>query len=92
MVESGLLERLLHETVVLDLTSPYVVVGQLEAWDHRYLMLVEADVHDLRDTKTTRERYVCDARRHGITANRARVYIRESEVVAVARLADVLIE
>lgn len=78
------------QLVVLDLASPYVVIGTLEDEDHRYLVLDEADVHDLRDSNTTRELYVLDAHRHGHGQNRRRVLVRRSDVVSVSRLEDVV--
>ena len=80
---------LLENNVVLDLTSPFVVIGKLIGRDHRYLILEEADVHDLRDTSTTREEYVLNAHRHGLNANRRRVLISHEQVVAIAALTDV---
>ena len=78
-----------HE-VVVDVRSPYVMLGTLRAADERYVILEEADVHDLRDTQTSRELYVLESRRHGIRANRRRVLVNRDEVVCISRLADVV--
>jgi hypothetical protein len=75
--------------VVLDLKSQYVCVGTLIGEDHRYFILKNADVHDLRDSSTTREVYVLDCRRHGLNWNRKRVLVRRDEVVSLSLLADV---
>lgn len=83
---------LLGQEVVLDLASRFVCVGRLEAAEGDYLLLVAADVHDLRDTSTTRERYVRDCVQHGVNPNRQRTWIRLAEVVAISRLADVVVE
>ena len=77
--------------VVLDLASPYVVVGTLVSEDHRYLVLDEADMHDLRDSSTTRELYVLDTRRHGVGANRRRVLVSRTDIVGISLLDDVVI-
>ena len=84
------LEQLLGREIVLDLASPYVVLGTLAGWDVHYLMLENADIHDLRDTTTTREMYVVKARRHGINANRQRMLVRRGDVIGVAALDDVV--
>lgn len=84
------LDDLLGEPVVLDLTSPYVCIGLLAGLDAAYFDLRDADLHDFRDGRTTREIYVYDSARLGIRRNRARVLVRRDEVVAVTRLADVL--
>ena len=49
------ISRLMQREVVIDVTSHYVYAGILVEEDHRYLVLESADVHDLRDTNTTRE-------------------------------------
>jgi hypothetical protein len=77
------------EIVVVDLTSPFVGIGRLERVAGPFLVLREADLHDLRDTQSSREHYVLDARRLGPSVNRVEVWIRLAEVAAVARLRDV---
>lgn len=84
------LQPLLGRQVVLDVSSLYIFIGTLAGADHRYLILDEADVHDLRDSKTTRELYVLDCKRHGIGANRRRVLVRRDEVVSLSALEDVV--
>ena len=49
------LQQLIGQVVVLDVQAPFVYVGTLREFDHRYLVLTDADVHDLRDTTTTRD-------------------------------------
>lgn len=78
--------ELIGRNVVLDLASPYVCVGVLEGADHRYLILADADLHDLRDSKTTREHYLVECRRVGVRVNRQRVYVRHEEVVSLSAL------
>ncbi|MBL8850338.1 MAG: hypothetical protein JNG89_11725 [Planctomycetaceae bacterium] len=84
------LKTLHGQVVVLDLASPFVVVGTLSGEDHRYLVLDDADMHDLRDSSTTRELYVLDTRRHGVGANRRRVLVNRSDIVGVSLLDDVV--
>jgi hypothetical protein len=85
-----MLARLVGREVVLDVSSAYVYLGRLAGGDEKFLALEDADVHDLRDTATTREEYVLAARRHGLAPNRARVYVRTAEVVSVSALGDVI--
>lgn len=87
---SRLIEALMGETVVLDLSSRYVCLGRLVGNDETYLELRDADLHDLRDSTVTREVYVYDSRRLGIRRNRDRVLVRRDEVIAVARFEDVV--
>lgn len=76
--------------VVLDPNGPFVYLGTLIGWDVLYLHLQDADVHDLRDTKTTREIYLVEARRLGVSSNRKRVMVRIADVVSISALDDVI--
>lgn len=84
-----MIEEFLNEKVVIDLRSEFVCLGTLVRIDEHFLELKNADVHDLRDTQTSRENYVAASVATGIKRNRKRVMIFRSDVVAVAKLADV---
>jgi small nuclear ribonucleoprotein (snRNP)-like protein len=84
------LETLIGREVVIDVAPPYVYLGKLTGYDHKYVILEKADVHDLRDTMTTRENYVVDSRRYGVRANREKVYVRIGEIVSASALDDVI--
>ncbi len=86
----SVLTSLVGQEVVLDLASPYVIVGTFRGRDAEHYVIENADVHDLRDTTTTRELYVLDAKRHGINSNRRRIFVRRENVVGIALLADVI--
>lgn len=85
-------QDLFGELVVLDLASPYVYLGRLIQRQGDFLVLQDADAHDLRDTETTREKYVLACRGHGISANRRWVWVSLREVVGVSRLDDVMVD
>ena len=87
-----MIDDLIGEKVVIDLRSRYVALGTLQRADELYLELKNADMHDLRDTDTTRELYVVDSKSTGIKRNRKRVFVVRAEVVAIARLDDVVAE
>ena len=53
---------LINKRVVLDLRSPYVCMGKLVHVDKDFLTLENADLHDFRDSPTTRENYIAAAR------------------------------
>ncbi|WP_437205901.1 hypothetical protein [Planctomicrobium sp. SH664] len=80
----------IDQPVVLDVAAPYVYIGTLLGEDHHYLILRDADVHDLRDSSTTRELYILDSRRHGVGVNRKRVLVQKSQVVSLSLLTDVV--
>jgi hypothetical protein len=83
---------LIGETIVIDLRSRYVALGTLQRADELYLELKNADMHDLRDTDTTRELYVAESLATGIKRNRKRVFVVREEIVAIARLDEVVDE
>ena len=86
---SPLLESMLGKTVVIDLISSYVCLGDFVGCDAQFLELRDADLHDLRDSSATREIYVHDSVRLGIRRNRARVLVRRDDIVAIARFDDI---
>jgi hypothetical protein len=84
-----MLDEYLNEKVVVDFSSAYVCIGTLKGYTEHFLELRNADLHDLRDTDTSRENYVAASKATGVKRNRKRVLVNRSEVVAVARLDDV---
>jgi small nuclear ribonucleoprotein (snRNP)-like protein len=90
--ERFVLETLIGEQVVIDMSSAYVCLGTLRAVDEAFLELRNADLHDLRDTDTSRENYVAASRATGIKRNRKSVLVARREVIAIGRLDDVVDE
>jgi hypothetical protein len=86
------LEELLNQKVVVDLRSEYVCLGTLVRIDERLLELKNADLHDLRDTDTTRENYVAESKVTGIKRNRKRLMLMRGEIVGISLLEDVVDE
>jgi small nuclear ribonucleoprotein (snRNP)-like protein len=84
----SLLVDLIGQRVVIDLRSTYVALGTLIGADELFVALKNADLHDLRDTDTTRENYIAESKATGIKRNRKRVLVLRSDMVAVARLED----
>jgi hypothetical protein len=87
-----MLDEFLNEKIVVDLKSPFVCLGTLVRFDEQFLELKGADLHDLRDTDTSRENYVAASVATGIKRNRKRVLLVRADVVAVSRLVDVSFE
>jgi hypothetical protein len=84
-----MLEEFIGQRIVVDLRSQYVCLGTLLRLDEHFLEMKNADLHDLRDTDTTRDRYVLESRDTGIKRNRKRLLLVRNEMVAIARLEDV---
>ncbi len=87
-----MLDELKGQAIVVDLRSQFVCLGVLAEFDEHFLDLRKADLHDLRDTQTSRENYVADAVSTGIKKNRRRVLLVRTDVVAVSRLEDVVFD
>jgi small nuclear ribonucleoprotein (snRNP)-like protein len=87
-----MLEEMIGQKVVVDLRDRFVCLGKLKRIDAHYLELRNADLHDLRDTDSTRENYIADACATGVKRNRKRVLVVRADVVAVSRLEDVAAE
>jgi len=83
------LAELVDQVVVVDFRSSYVCIGTLVGWDHTFVELVDADLHDFRDSSATREIYVYDSARIGVRRNRARVLVCFRDILAITRLADI---
>lgn len=84
-----MLDELVNEKVVIDFRGEYVCIGTLRKVDEFFLELRNADLHDLRDTDTSRENYVAATVATGVKRNRKRVFVARGEIVAIARLDDV---
>ena len=85
-----MLETLLDQKVVIDFRSEYVCLGTLHSITDDFLELKNADLHDLRDTDTTRENYIVASVRTGIKRNRKRVILSRTEIVAISALSEVV--
>jgi len=87
-----MLQEFVDQKVVVDLRSHYVCLGTLVSFDDQWLELRNADLHDFRDTETSRENYVAASRATGIKRNRKRLLLVRAEIVAVTRFEDVVFE
>ena len=87
-----MLDEFVNQKVVIDLRSHYVCLGTLVRFDEHWLEMRNADLHDFRDTDTSRENYIAASCTTGIKRNRKRVLLVRAEVVAVGRLEDVVDE
>lgn len=83
-------EEMIGEVVVLDMHSPFVFIGMLTAINTHDVVLSQVDVHDLRDSSTSREVYVHEVRLHGLAPNRKKVFVRSDQIVSVSRLDEVI--
>ncbi len=75
-------------TVVVDTDSQYVYLGKLTAADEDWVVLENAEVHDIGESRTTREQYLCECLEFGIRPNRGCVWVLRERVVSISRLED----
>jgi hypothetical protein len=90
VIHEDLIAELIGQNVVLDMIPPYLYLGILSGESQHYLILEEADAHDLRDSSTTRDQYLIESVRHGINVNRSRVLVLKNQVVGISLLDDVI--
>ena len=86
-----MLQNLVGQTVIVDMRSQFVCLGTLKGFDETWLALRNADLHDLRDTQTSRENYVAEARLTGVKRNRKHVLLARADAVAIGLLEDVVL-
>jgi len=83
------LKKFLKQKLVVDTRSSWVFIGVLENVFEDAIELSDVDVHDNRDTHTSKEVYVLDSRRSGIKSHRERVFINLDYLVSFSPLDDV---
>jgi hypothetical protein len=83
-----MIETLIGQKVVIDLRSTFVCLGTLQAVGDHFLELKNADLHDLRDTQTSRENYIHASVETGIKRNRKRLLVNRDDMVAISLLTD----
>ena len=75
--------------VILDTPGPLIYIGTLGDLHADVLFLHEADVHDTRDSGSTKEYYIAQARELGVRPNRATVIVRRDIIASISLLEDV---
>ena len=83
-------QPLIGQTVVVDVSAPYIYLGTLQSTNAAFLVLADADVHDLRDSETTRELYLLSTVRDGVRRNRKEVSLRWEAVLSISKLDDIV--
>jgi hypothetical protein len=86
--EAIVLQELIGQKVVIDMKSTYVCLGTLLSFDDLHVELKNADIHDLRDTHTSRENYIAESVASGIKRNRKRAWVVRADMAAFSRLDD----
>jgi hypothetical protein len=83
-------ELLVGKTVVVDTDSRFVYLGRLERVELEFVVMKDVDVHDRRESPSTKEQYIMDTKRFGVKPNRKEVSVRKTMVISVSTLDDIL--
>lgn len=81
---------LIGAKVVVDTDSSFIYIGTLESADEHFLVLTDVDVHDMHDSRGTKEVYALESLKLGIRANRKKVHLMARRVVSISLLEDVI--
>lgn len=84
------MQSFVGRAVVFDTAGPITYLGELVAIEAEGFILHDADIRDRHEGHVSKEKYVCDAKTHGIQANRARIFVFRDAVISVSALDDVI--
>ena len=88
--DSNAIPRYQNQYIVVDTSSDFIFIGKLMDIDEYFVTLVEADVHDRRESPSMNEKYIMDSKMYGVRCNRRRVHIRLDRVISISALDDVI--
>jgi hypothetical protein len=84
------LDSLVGQEVVADVNGPFIYIGTLQRVDVNSITLVDADAHDLRETRTSTDQYLIETRKHGVRINRHRVMVLARKIISISPLEAVV--
>ena len=84
------LKKYIKKKIVLDTNSAWIYIGLLEKVLENCVVLSDVDIHDSKDTMTSKERYVLDSKKTGIKSNRHKTFVNLDYVVSFSPLDDVI--
>ncbi|MCK5004586.1 MAG: hypothetical protein KAS21_05835 [Candidatus Aminicenantes bacterium] len=83
------LKQFLNKKLVVDTRSSWIYIGTLENIGDNSIELSDVDVHDSKDTPTTKEIYLLDSKKTGIKSNRDRTFVNLDYIISFSPLEDV---
>ena len=84
------LKDYLNKIVVLDTDSRWLYIGILKAIEEDCYVIEDVDAHDLKETTTSRQNYLIEAKTHGLIVNCKIVRVCKEKVIGISRLEDIL--
>ena len=89
-MDNGGWEALIGKIVVVDTDSRFVYLGTLDRVEQHFVILKNVDAHERGESPSTKEQYIMDAKKFGVTPNRKEVSVRKALVVSISKLEDIL--
>lgn len=86
-----MLEELIGQKIVIDTPHSVQYIGKLIRFNSEYIELHDVDVHDSNHTKNTKEQYLIEAARGIANNNRKSVLVKQSTIISLSRLEDILV-
>jgi len=83
------LKQFLNKKIVVDTRSSWIYIGTLKNIGRDSIELSDVDVHDSKDTPTTKEIYLLDSKKTGIKSNRERTFVNLDYIISFSPLEDV---
>jgi small nuclear ribonucleoprotein (snRNP)-like protein len=83
------LEKYLKQKIVIDTRSSLIYMGVLENILEDAVELSDVDVHENKDTTSTKEVYVMESSKSGIIPNRNKVFVNMDFIVSFSLLSDI---
>lgn len=77
--------------VVLDTSTSLIYAGEFFSADEFFITLKNADMQDSHDTAVSKAQYIMEIKRDGIIPNRKEVKIKQSAVVSISKVEDIVL-
>lgn len=77
--------------IVVDTPHPILYVGELNRVTNDFIELVNADIHDGSISKNTKEQYLIEAAKGIFHPNRKAIIIKQTSIISISKLEDILI-
>ena len=84
------LQHWIDRAVVVDTLAYHVYIGTLVSIDGSFIELTNVDVHDVRESRFTKDQYVHQARKHGNSPNRNNTLVYKHQCVSLSLLEDII--
>jgi len=83
--------KFIGQQVVVDTPYSILYLGTLEKENEDTIEIFDVDVHDMTESLTSKEQYIMEAARDGIKSNRRHCTIKQTAIISISLLSDILI-